>query len=158
MDGTSRAPHRPRAHSRFDRCLGGRSVRAQSGFLHACDRRSLFLARDRRGHRLLGALFCEVIRDVGRHDHHQARLVAIGQKPSTVAQLVSVLQDSGAMRRDRRSGAGGGLRDQSTSGPARRRRNLTIGSPSQPAAPHTGYMKSNITYLAREDDRTCRAH
>jgi len=35
---------------------------------------------------------------VSRHDHHQARLVASGQKPSTIAQLISVLQDSGAMR------------------------------------------------------------
>jgi hypothetical protein len=45
----------------------------------------------------LDALFCEVIRDV-RHDHHQARLVGVGQKRSTIAQLISVLQDAGAMR------------------------------------------------------------
>ena len=87
-------PHRFRAHPRFHRCLGGHGVRAQSGFLHACDRSVRSLARGRRGHRLLDAPFCEVIRDARWHDHHQARLAAIGRKQSTIAPLITVLQDA----------------------------------------------------------------
>jgi F0F1-type ATP synthase alpha subunit len=36
-----------------------------------------------------------VIRDVRRH--RQARLLAVGRKQTTIARLISVLQDSGAM-------------------------------------------------------------
>ena len=83
---------------------------------------------------MLDALFCEVMCDVRRHDHHRARLVGFGQKQSTIAQLVPVLQDSEALRYAIVVAVPADCETSRHLARVRRRRNLAVVLPHLPAA------------------------